>query len=595
MTLVTSVFTPQVNRFLALLAILALPLALAACDQQLEQETFGQISPESFFNNEEEFVSAASAAYSPLRGFIFSPFDLVEHSSDQIMVPTRGPDWGDGGIWRELTQHEWGPDHPQLNGNWSQFQTGISRTNGLLSSLAQSEALSESQKNQFEGEIRFLRAFYYYWLMDLFGGVPIVVEEGSELDFPTQPVSSDNPPPQNTRKEVYDFILQELTGCTSDNFDTSCIDDPASDAVLANLPPAPDVDYGRATRGAGYAFLARLLLNAEIYTGEATANGINPGQALYEEASAAADVVLNSPHYSLADDYYANFAADNHSSPEIIFAATFKAKDGLGYNKQQAVLHYNHPVPATPWNGFTTIAEFYQSFDTQPGSDGEFGTNDDVYNDDRGAQFLVGKQYQQPNAGCAGAECFSDESSDPVTVRGSDTQLDINEEIPSIQLQGDAAALESPGARPFKFELDPNASQTNMGNDYPLFRLTEMYLIKAEAQNELGRPGDAKNLVDELRRRANADEVSGTIDQQRMRKIILQERGFEFIWEIQRRQDLIRYEFAHGGSESDDPYAQTWTGQWSHKGGTSSGHRALFPIPQQQLSVNPNLAQNPGY
>lgn len=599
----TSTLKTEISRITALILILALPIAIAACDSQLEQETFGQIAPESFFNNEEEFVSAVSAAYSPLRGFIFNPFDLVEHSADQIMVPTRGPDWGDGGQWRQLTQHEWNADHPFLNGNWSQFQTGISRTNGLLSSLAESQALSEEAKTQFAAEVRFLRSFYYYWLMDLFGNVPIVLENGSELDFPQQPVSSDDPPPQNTRKEVYDFLLQELTGCTSDNFDVSCVDNPDGGSVLANLPSKAEVDYGRATRGAGYAFLARLLINSEIYSGSVTSNGVDTGSSLYEEASAAADVVLNAENgvgmYSLSDNYYDNFAADNHSSEEIIFAATFKAKDGLGYNKQQAVLHYNHPVPTTPWNGFTTIAEYYKSFDTEAGSDGEFGTNDDVYNDPRGSQFLVGKQYQEPSSGCAGAECFSNENSDPVVIRGGDPdnpedQLDISLEIPSIELGGDAGDIEAPGARPMKFELDPNASQDLMGNDFPLFRVAEMWLIKAEAQNELGNIGEVESILETLRDARGADDDVTVSSQTEGRRLVLQERGFEFAWEIQRRQDLIRYEFAHGGQDTDDPYAPTFTGPWQFKD-QSSGHRVLFPIPRQQLSVNPNLDQNPGY
>lgn len=598
----TSTLKTEMSRLVVLIAILALPFAIAACDSQLEQETFGQIPPEDFFNNEEEFVSAVSAAYSPLRGFITNPFDLVEHSADQIMVPTRGPDWGDGGIWRDLTQHEWNASHPFLNDNWSQFQTGIQRTNGLLTSLEQSQALSDQQKEDFAAEVRFLRSFYYYWLMDLFGNVPIVVEEGSELDFPEQPVSPDDPPEQNTRKEIYDFILDELTGCTSDNFDVSCVNSP--NGALASLPSKADVDYGRATKGAGYAFLARLLINAEIYSGTATASGIDTGTPLYEEASAAADVILNGANgvgsYSLTDNYYDNFAADNHSSDEIIFSAPFKAKDGLGYNKQQAVLHYNHPVPTTPWNGFTTIAEYYQSFDTEAGSDGEFGTNDDVYNDPRGKQFLVGKQYEQPSTGCAGADCFSDASSDPVLVRGGDEdnpedQLDIGLEMEGIELDGDAAALEAPGARPMKFELDPNASQANMGNDFPLFRLAEIWLIKAEAENELGNFGTAEGILEDLRDARGADDNVTITGIEEGHQLILQERGFEFAWEIQRRQDLIRYEFAHGGQDVEDPYAPTFTGPWLFKDESSSGHRALFPIPEQQLSVNPEIEQNPGY
>lgn len=589
MNFATSTLRTELGRLIVLVTILVLPFALAACDQQVEEETFGQITPENFFNNEQEFVSAAAAAYEPLRNMIFAPFDMSEHSSDETMVPTRGPDWGDGGIWRDMTQHTWKASHPFPNGAWGLFNTGISRTNSVLTSVGRSDAVSEARKQEFAAEMRFLRAYYYYWLMDLFGAVPIVVENGSDLDFPQQPVSDDDPPPQNTRKEVYDFILEELTGCASDNFNEGCVTSPDGGAVLANLRPKGEVDYGRATRGAGYAFLARLLINSEVYgvsvgAGQGSASDIGNGPDLYAQAAAAADEVINSGRYALADDYYRNFAVDNQNTDEIIFAATFKAKAPFsGFTKMMSVWHYNHPaVSATPWNGFTTIAEFYNSFDNVP--------NNEVRQD----QFLVGPQYQEPNESCFGDECFSDASSDPVTVRGSETQLDITVDIPDIRLEGDAEDLEAPGARPHKFEIDPNAEQFNMGNDFPLFRLTEMYLIKAEAENEVNGPDAAKPWLNDIRARSDADEVTGTPSIQEMHELILQERGFEFHFEILRRQDLIRYEFAHDGMDIDDPYAPTFTGPWLFKE-ASSEHRALFPIPEQQLSVNPKLSQNPGY
>ena len=239
--------------FAVLLSIVVLPFVLSGCDSQLDQETFGQIEKENFPSDATEFRSVAAATYAPLRDFQFDPLDVSEHSSDETMVPTRGGDWADGGIWRELTQHAWTSAHPFLNSSWNNFQTGISRTNSVISSVAAADALSDAEKAQFSAEMRFMRAYYYYWLMDLFGGVPIVVEEGNETyDFPTQAeISTDNPPAQNTRKEVYDFILQELVGVTSDNISVSDVNSPAEGSALADLPPQSDIEYGRATRGAG--------------------------------------------------------------------------------------------------------------------------------------------------------------------------------------------------------------------------------------------------------------------------------------------------------------------------------------------------------
>jgi len=587
-----SLLTRWGGRFAVLLSIAVLPFALSGCDSQLDQETFGQIEKGAFPTNAEEFRSVAAATYAPLRGFQFSPLNLAEHTSDETMVPTRGGDWADGGQWRQLTQHEWSATHPELNPSWNNFQTGISRTNSVISSVAASDALSEDEKAQFAAEMRFMRAYYYYWLMDFFGGVPIVVEEGSDLDFPTQAeISTDNPPPHNTRKEVYDFILQELTGATSENISVSDIESPADGSALANLPPKGEIEYGRATQGAGYALLARLLLNSEVYAvsiGGPEGSGISAlggGPSLYQEAAAAADQVLNSPNYSLEDDYYTNFAADNFGSDEIIFAATFNAKDGQGFQKQQAMLHYNQPWKAGPWNGFTTIAEFYDSYDN-------VGNNEVRQN-----QFMAGPQYASPSEDCAGDECFSDSNSEPVTARNSDVQVDFTPEVPSLILDGSEPELESPGARPLKFELDPGAQGSNMGNDLPLFRLAEMYLIKAEALTAAngGPTGEAVAAFDMVRTRTGADALgSPPASASKMYQLILQERGFEFHFEMLRRQDQIRYEFAHGQEHVDTPNAPSFTGPWRFKT-DSAPCRALFPIPENQLSVNPELAQNPEY
>jgi len=610
---------------------LALAVVLVGCDQQLEEESFDQITPGNFFQNQEQFRAAATGVYAQLRSIPGAVLDIQEHSSDEVMVPTRGPDWGDGGIWRDLTQHNFTPNTPQISGSWDALQVGVARANGVLSSLAPSEALPQEEKDRFAGEVRFLRAYYYYWLMDQFGGVPIVVEEGSDLDYETAPVDPNNPPAPNTRAEVFNFILQELTGCTAENFDvSSCIENPGDGTIIASLGTAGSqgVAYGQATEGAAYALTARLLLNAEIYTGTVSESGVDLGTALYQGAAAAADQVITSPSYQL-EDYFDNFAADNRTSDEMIFAATYAPEPNVGNPLYQDVLHYNSLSPGG-FNGFTTIPAFYRSYNLEPGDDGQIGTEDDGHPDVRGKSFLVGRQYALPNEGCSGDECFSDPNSEITQVRGGDdaAQLNFTLDIPSIQLgdvqSGDlpsdfpatseAFILEAPGARPLKFEIDPSRSGALMSNDFPLFRLAEMYLIKAEALTAAnGSPTSealtAFNTVHE-RRGNDALTMGEATDQTGMYQHLVAERGRELVFEGTRRSDLIRYEFAHDGEAvgypgSSDPeadvYAPTFTGPWlfkkdgSQTGQSSEPFRVLFPLPQGELSTNPNLQQNPGY
>lgn len=595
----TYLLSGRASRLLLLLSILAIPFVIVACDNVLDTQPDDAITPDQFFNNEDEFLSAAASVYAAVRSASAasgSVVSLEEHTSDEIMVPTRGPDWGDNGVWRALTQHAWSPDHPNLNGAWTSLQNGISRANSVLTSLERSEKLSEERKSQFEAEMRFLRSFFYYWLMDLFGRVPIVLEEGSELDYPSQPVSPEDPPPQSTRKEVYDFILQELTGCASDGFNESCVTSPADGSILANLPQKRGIqDHGRARLGAGYALLSRLLINSEIYSGSSTPTGPELGTPLYEEASTAADQLLNLGQYTLAEEYSENFAADNYSSPEIIFAATHKADLGVGNTLPRTQTHPNLPTGVSTWNGFTTISEFYEAFENVPSEPNSV---------DRQDQIMSGPRYEEPSSGCWADECFSDSTSAPVTVRGADDQLTLPPEIPSIILEGDPERLENPGARPFKYEIGPGpSSEGGFENDHPLFRLAEAYLIKAEAEAALGNTGVAETALNTLRDARGAATVSGSPDQMKMLQLILQERGFEFLFELQRRQDLIRYEFAHGGEPigfeqsprpNEDTYAPTFTGPWRFKS-ESEGCRALFPIPSEQLNTNSRLEQNPGY
>ncbi len=528
---------------LALLAPVA--LTLQSCTD-LDEETFGVVTPDNFFQTPEEVLAGLAPVYAQLRAFHWSFWNISQHTSDETLVPTRGTDWDDSGRWRALHQHTWNPGDPvaeqDFNGAWVDAFTGVARANTVLANVEASSA--DIDKAGISAELRLLRAYYYYILLDFFGRVPIVTDPA---------VDEDNPPGNNTRAEVFNFVLTEVN------------------EIRGSLPTKWDANnFGRVDQGVADALLTRLYLNAEVFGGSVTAGGLQRGPAMWDRVVEAADRVLNSGNYSLAGDYFQNFRVNNHTSPEIIFATTFLAKGGLGLNFQMRTLHYNQ-IPQTPWNGFSTLAETFNSFDPV---------------DKRTKFFLVGQMYAQPNEGCLGSECFSDTSSPPLTDRNGRPLIFTPEFFDPLgnRVTGNPINVdEASGVRVLKWEIDPARTGGDMGDDQPIFRLSEIYLSKAEALNELGRTAEAVDLVNAVRARSFDPPKplnAGDFTQASFREQILQERKFELFWEATRRQDLIRH--------------NKFNDAWEFKN-ASQPFKAVFPIPQIQLDANPSLSQNPGY
>ena len=506
--------------------LLAAPVLLAgpACTD-LDEVPVSSITPENFFQNEGEVISALAGVYAQLRPTLWSYYNLSQVSSDENIVPTRGQDWYDNGVWLELDKHEWAANSPSgrdnINGAWIDIFVGVVRANAVLENL---EHVTVPNQAALVAEARALRAFYYYQLMDLFGGVPLV----TDTELKTRP--------RNTRTEIFNFIESELK------------------AVRSALPLASqrgESEYGRVTRGGADAILANLYLNAAVFSKETgvSATSYNScatvqigGISACQLAINYADSILNSGSYQLATNWRSNFTADNNTSKENIFVVNLLNVSGLGTNFLYRALHYNQLSP-TPWNGFATIAEVYNAFDA---------------NDARRQIFLVGPQINFDNGQPA-----KDRAGNPLVF--------------TVSIANERAASEGEGARIAKWPSDPNHVNEEHGNDFAYFRLGEIYLIKAEAQFELGNTAGALTLLNTLRARVfEPDQPLLTVS----RDVILRERLFELTGEAKRRQDLIR----HG----------KFTAAWSFKP-ASAAHKILMPIPQNQIDANPQLTQNPGY
>ncbi len=505
-----------------------------ACTDLTEDTQDAQTSLET----EEEFIAALGEAYTILGGSWGAnvglyPLTLV--STDEMVVPQRGADWFDGGVWIQTHRHTTPVDHGPTAGTWNFLFSGVNATSRLIlqfETLVEAGQLEPQMAEDFIGEMRVLRGFYYFWLLDTFGNVPIIDDFAAVEGNPPN-----NPDFQAGRTELFNFIESEVL------------------ASIDGLSDDPRRSYGRMHQDAARFLLGKLYLNSEVWT----------GTPRWSDAVTQFDAIINSGNYDLEADYFANFAVQNSGASETIFAIPYDEVFLPGFNLAKMTLHYNHQdtwnFEQQTWNGYATLAEFYRSFE-----------EDDVRRGDgQTSGLLVGPQFD-----LAGNPLID-------TDIGPDHHLDIQVDIPSLIMTGDLAQpSREKGARFAKFEYEIGASP-DMNNDFPVFRYADVLLSKAEAlwrQN----PGDAEALmlVNQIRNRAGVAEFGQLTPEK-----LIAERGRELYIEMWRRQDLIRFDGVEGGeTRFNDP--------WWEKD-TSPSHRNVFPIPQDQIDANPNLNQNPGY
>ena len=511
------------NRKFAAAGVFALLVLAPACTD-LTEVPKSAITPENFYRNQDEVIGGLASVYAQLRSLNDDYYNLSEITTDEMIVPTRGSDWYDNGQWLDIHRQTFTANSPAglslINGAWINLFNGVARANVVLNGI---QNVNFVDKPVVTAELRALRAWYYYLLMDFFGGVPVVTE-------PTIAARE-----RNTRAEVFNFVESELK------------------AALADLPVSwPANMNGRLTKGAAHAILASLYLNSVVFNGTVSGTGLQFGTPHWQEAINEANAVISSGQYTLTTDanqsctpagcgWRKNFTGDNNKSPEIIFAVKYAPVSGLGLNFVMRALHYNQYSPS-PWNGFATLADTYASFDP---------------NDRRKQIFLAGPQVNVITG-------------QPVTDRqGNPLVFDPN--IPDV-----TAASEGAGVRIYKWPEDPAHVQQDNGNDYAFFRLGEMYLIRAEAEFQLGNAAAALADINILRARVNAPPLAAVTSD-----AILKERLFELTAEGKRRQDLIRFnQFTQG----------TWYAKTSN-----APYKVLMPIPQPQIDANPKLTQNPGY
>jgi hypothetical protein len=506
-------------------------------------ELYDTVITDNFNQTDREILSSVGAAYVGLYGFggNNTMIPLNEVTTDEVVVPTRGADWGDGGHWVRLQTHAYTPEDPTPNNTWNFLYGGITTCNNVMTVL---EPLGTPQSKVYINELRALRAIYYYWLLDMFGNVPIVV------DF-----SNTTPPANKTRLEVYNFVETELKACLPG---------------LQKTGPADDATYGRVNYYTAQAALAKLYLNAQVYT----------GTAKWDAAIAACDEIINSGKYALALNYVDNFVRDNKGGSEMIWAVPYDAVFATGFNMGMMTLSYlnqsTYNINAQPWNGFATIQEFYQSYIDpvqNPGPQGQVvgvapsGAMTTGTLDKRLSNFIVGPQF-----GSSGDRLL-DGGADPSDPDGQPLTFTpyINELQPNAWRQS--------GARIGKWQFYKGMTE-NLSNDWAIFRYADILLMKAECvARKTGNWNDAVTLaiVNQIRTQHGGVTAFGSLTAD----TFLAERGREMFCETFRRQDLIRF--------------GKYNSAWRFHSADASPHVNIFPIPATQINANKNLKQNPGY
>ena len=528
----------------------------------LDEELYSELTPDNFYTNEEEFIAALGVAYIQLGGYGSGDIaNLQETTTDEMVVPTRGSDWDDGGNWRRLHLHSWKFEDGATGGAWDFCFSGVTQCNLLIATfnqLAEEGKIAPETAAAYSAELRVLRGFFYWQLVDLYGNVPLV------NDF----LTAEAAPPTKSREEVYNWLVADL-----------------EEAVPLLSKDVDASTYARMNYYAGMTLLAKIYLNSGVYV----------GTPKWQQVITACDEVINSGKYNLEGNYFANFNADNSGSKEFIFAIPYDEVFYKGFNLPMQTLHYGsqftYNLTAQPWNGFCSLEEFYNSYADDDLRKGVPGTLE-VPSTVRG-NFLAGYQYSSDGI------IIEDDGADAADPDGINLNLgNIGSGEPQINELGPQAWRQS-GVRIGKWEFEMGATP-DLNNDYSVFRYADVLLMKAEALwriSQSATDGDALTLVNEIRERAGVPDLT-TLDGPVSFAIedgsmpggeLLNEMGREMAFEHNRRQDLIRF----GLWEENEK----WTLPYNNPGDVviSEEYRRLFPINRDKLSANPNLVQNPGY
>ncbi|HEU4990452.1 MAG: RagB/SusD family nutrient uptake outer membrane protein [Gemmatimonadota bacterium] len=534
--------THILQRWPAMLCLAAGFLAVSCTN--LSETPYDQVTTANFHPTAQDMASLIAPAYTPLRAMWmqwYGALDLLEETGDEFLTPVRPNGWYDGGIYIQQHKHRWTPYNGQESNLWNQSFAVINSANRVIFQIDSGVVPTDAAtKTAIVSELRAVRAYAYYMLLDNFGNVPIVT------DFKQKDL-----PQQSTRQQVYDFVVKELTD------------------VIPNLPDATgQAMYGRMNKWAALALLARVYLNAEVYT----------GTPAYDKVIPVTQQIIDAGRYQLDADYRMPFSRNNQNSREIIFAVPYDAVNGrcsqFHMKTLKPDLEYVFNLQAQPWGGSASNPQFIATYDTA-----------DVRLKDT---WLMGPQFDGQGRG-----------------------YNFTAYVPRIDSTGF-----NNGFPVWKYEI--YAGETGCSDvDYPVIRYAEVLMMQAEALLRLGNADAAAALVTQVRQRdfptdpAKATVTGAELQQGSVYNYgwydtdgvvktgpggtpvtnggadvkygrFLDELGWEFAIEGHTRTDMIRF-------------GVYTTKSWFNHAPDNNPDRRLFAIPQGAINTNSNLKQNPGY
>lgn len=542
------------KKWYAIISLTLLP-ALTGCADFLKEEPLDQLPEEEAFDTPTNiYLNTVATLYNYVGGYEDSQglqgtcrgvYDLNTLTTDEAMLPTRGGDWYDGGLWQGLFLHKWGVTNDAIAATWEYLFKVIVLSNKSLERLGQLKSNSATPEifTPYIAEVRAIRAMYYYYLLDMFGRVPLVQSSSTPI----------NDVRQNERKEVFDFVVRELQESL-----------PHLSSARSNYKGEY---YGRMTKAVAWFLLAKLYLNVEVYTDNDWTDNIRPDGSTHwlligdqklnawQAIQAYCDSITDLG-YTLSKRMSDNFTVYNETSVENIFTIPtdkYAIQNQMQYTFRSR--HYNHAKAygLSGENGTSATIETLKTFAYDTDSvDNRFDES-----------FFAGTVFD------LNGDTIRLDNGTPLVYLPWAVHLDV-----SFKPYEKTA-----GARMKKYEVDRNGLKDGKlsDNDIVLFRYADVLLMKSEAKVRNGEDGNAElNLV---RSRSGMPFRPATLHN------LLEERKLELMWEGWRRQDMIRF----------GTFTQAYTDRPQVEN-EACGYTTVFPIPfKVVVSLNSQIKQNPYY